>query len=194
MSEKKLYSVKEFAEIIGISHQAVYKKLRNELKTYVEIIDGKRYIRDDYFIQKKQEIQGKTSQPETTQPQLNEVAQLVAQQLRNQLNTANPSESDATLLREQLAAKDRQIEALENALAESQKQNAKKDEYIQEQGKKMAALIEQANQIASQAQVLHLAEKATPEAIQEPGQEPEAEQVEDSKKKDSFWRHLFKKK
>ena len=44
MENKELLTVSEFAEIIGISKQAVYKQLNNKLKPFVQRVENKTFI------------------------------------------------------------------------------------------------------------------------------------------------------
>lgn len=41
---KEYISIKEFAELAGVSQQAIYKQLNNKLKTYLKIVDGKKTL------------------------------------------------------------------------------------------------------------------------------------------------------
>lgn len=43
--EKEFYTVKEYAEIKGISVQAVYKKLNGTLKPFVEVVEGRKVLK-----------------------------------------------------------------------------------------------------------------------------------------------------
>ena len=38
------FTIKEFADIVGISTQAVYQRLDKDLKEYYTILDGKKYL------------------------------------------------------------------------------------------------------------------------------------------------------
>ena len=44
MIEGNYISIKEFAESLGMSPQAIYKQLNKKLKTYVVVIDGKKML------------------------------------------------------------------------------------------------------------------------------------------------------
>lgn len=44
-----LLSINDFAEELGITTQAVYKKTKTTLKPYVVLVDGKKYISKQYF-------------------------------------------------------------------------------------------------------------------------------------------------
>lgn len=47
MGKKEYYTVKEYAEIKGVSVQAIYKKLNTTLQPYVEIIEGRKVLRSE---------------------------------------------------------------------------------------------------------------------------------------------------
>lgn len=41
---KEYISIKEFAELAGVSQQAIYKQLNNKLKSYLKVVDGKKTL------------------------------------------------------------------------------------------------------------------------------------------------------
>ena len=41
---KDYISIKEFAELAGVSQQAIYKQLNNKLKTYLKVVDNKKML------------------------------------------------------------------------------------------------------------------------------------------------------
>ena len=41
---KEYISIKEFAELAGVSQQAIYKQLNNKLKTYLKVVDSKKML------------------------------------------------------------------------------------------------------------------------------------------------------
>lgn len=44
MKNEKLYSISEFAEKVGLSRQAIYKRLNTDLSTYVVNVDNKQML------------------------------------------------------------------------------------------------------------------------------------------------------
>lgn len=60
MKENEFYTIKEVSELMGVSVQSVYSKIKKEFKPYLKLIDGKKYLKkevlndinDDYFKQK----------------------------------------------------------------------------------------------------------------------------------------------
>lgn len=96
--DKQYISIKEFAERVGKSQQAIYKQLNNKLKKYVKVVENKKYLHisalDEYI-----------------KPQDNSTDE---QQLLNMLQT------NLKVLQEELSAKNRQIEKLETLLSQEQ--------------------------------------------------------------------------
>lgn len=41
---KEYLSIKEFAELVGVSQQAIYKQLNNKLKPYLKVVDNKKML------------------------------------------------------------------------------------------------------------------------------------------------------
>lgn len=102
MVEKDLLNIKEFAEKAGISIQAVYKQLNTRLKDYVVIVDNKKMLKKSAL----SEIYGKNQQEEKVETD----------------STENSTELNQVvqLLKEQLKAKDEQIERLTTLLNQEQ--------------------------------------------------------------------------
>lgn len=103
------YTVKEFATRAGVTPQSVYKRLRDKpaFQAYVVKIDGKRMIHKSALNE-----YGIDADPEVIEPD----------------NT--PQNDLIQILREQLQAKDKQIEALTEALTNAQKLQAASEQRI----------------------------------------------------------------
>lgn len=106
-----LLTVQQFADAAGISKQAVYKKLNNQLKPFVQLVDGKKMLQNKalseiYGVEVDQPSQP-NSQP-NSQPTVNQSQPLEAliAMLQKELDGKN----------EQIAAQARQIEQLTSAL------------------------------------------------------------------------------
>lgn len=137
-NKKEFYTVSEFAEIVGISRQAVYKKLNNQFKPFVNVIKGKKYLSHkalELFPRPKNDNQLSTKlstcQP-TCQPTVNQVEQPI-------LN----------FLQEQITAKDKTILDLLDQLKQAQEQNSKLAELLkseQDLNKANQILIAQAHE------------------------------------------------
>lgn len=111
--ENRLLTVKEFAEIAGVSVQSVYKRLNNQLSTFVKLVENKKMLeykalKDIYGIDIK--------------PKLNEVEQPIQPFIQPSLmeKTINLLEKQNEQLSKELEIKNKQIEELNNRLAECQ--------------------------------------------------------------------------
>jgi transcriptional regulator with XRE-family HTH domain len=132
--KNELLTIQEFADAAGVSKQAIYKRLNNQLKPFVQLVDGKKMLSNKALI----EVYGV------------EVEQKINPTLNNQ---SQPFESLIAMLQkeleaktEQLTAKDRQIEELQAALKREQE------------------LHTSAQRLHDQAQQLHLGSIAQIEA------------------------------
>lgn len=107
--ENRLLTVKEFAEIAGVSVQSVYKRLNTQLSTFVKLVENRkmleyRALREIYGID--------------IQPKLNEVEQIIQPSLMEK--TINLLEKQNEQLSKELEIKNKQIQELNNRLAECQ--------------------------------------------------------------------------
>ena len=101
MEQKEFLTIKEFAEVAGVSSQSVYKRLNSTLKPYLSIKNGKKYLNI-----KALELYSDTDDKDNF---LNENNQLATN--NNQL---------IQLLKDELEAKNKQIEKLQSLLEQSQ--------------------------------------------------------------------------
>ncbi len=108
-------SIKEFAKRAGITPQAVYKQLDNKLKPFLIMVDGKKALKIEALdlFRSNQENNG----------------------FNNELQTV------VNLLKDQLAEKDRQIEALNEALMRAQ-QLTDQAQHLQAAAEKKVQLLE----------------------------------------------------
>lgn len=164
MAKNNMLGVKEFAERAGVSQQAVYKQLNTRLKPYVELVEGRKLIAEQalfeiYGIEVKQ-----TSNQENNQP-------------HNQNSTENNPLYD--ILREELTAKNKQIEQLQAQVAQ------------------LTSALENTTASLRAAQALHAGTMKQQLLAESP---PEEEQCEDPAepavaeqpvKKPSLWKRLF---
>lgn len=126
--EKKqnLLTIKAFAEASGRSQQTIYKQIGTRLAPYVHAIDGQKYIehqalKEVFGIDVEQQFQPKDN---------------------NSFNrNDNPDHPLYAILREELAAKNRQIEQLQAELVEERKHSRE--------------LTDRVAVLAEQAQALH---------------------------------------
>ena len=124
---KEYISIAEYAEIKGISKQAVYKQCSTKLKPYVSTVDGRKVLKSDVL----------SGQVETTN-----------NQRQRSSSTKTVEEVDIiAFLKEQIKEKDIQIQRLQ----ESEKE---KDRHIQNQSEKLAELLAQSNALQQNNQLL----------------------------------------
>lgn len=98
-------SIKEFAKLAGVSTQAVYQRINKDLQSYCKEVDGKKTL--DIAALELFKV-------ETIQERLQSDCKAVDKDLQSALTET------ITALREQLAIKDKQIEALTTALMNAQ--------------------------------------------------------------------------
>lgn len=97
-------SVSEFARRAGVSKQAIYKRLSTDLSTYIKMIDGRKMLKSsalEHFKSRQED-----------------------NQTANQVETINLLKKTIDMLEKELAAKDRQIEALQQMVDQEQKLHA----------------------------------------------------------------------
>lgn len=129
----ELLTIKEVAQKAGVSTQAVYQRLDKDLKPYLQVREGKKYLKAGVL-----ELFNKAP----LQAPLQEVDKDLQRGLQAIVDT----------LREQLAQKDKQIETLQSELKE---QNA----HVRAQSEKLVLLVEQVNELQRNNQVLLKAEQ-----------------------------------
>lgn len=129
----ELLTIKEVAQRAGVSTQAIYQRLDKDLKPFLQVQDGKKYLEAGAL-----ELFNKAPLQETLQ-EVDKGLQSGLQEL-------------VEALKEQLAQKDKQIEALQGELKE---QNA----HVRAQSEKLVLLVEQVNELQRNNQVLLKAEQ-----------------------------------
>lgn len=108
MNERKYISVSEYAELKGITKQAVYKQLNNQLKPFLIVVEKKKYI----LLEALSEVE---------KERLNEVEQPIEQPFNNFFQP---------FLEKQIEEKDKQIESLLRQIDLLQEQNGKLTELL----------------------------------------------------------------
>ena len=126
-SGKQYLSIREFAVKAGKSSQAIYKKVDNQLSTYVILVDNQKYI-------------DKTALFEVFGLAVDNQVDNFSTKVDNQVDNQNqaPESSDVSkelleMLKEEIAKKDKQIEQLQANLQTAYMQiadMAKKAQYI----------------------------------------------------------------
>ncbi|MBR5583732.1 MAG: hypothetical protein IKW21_04320 [Lachnospiraceae bacterium] len=117
-------SVKEFADAVGISQQAVYKQLNNRLKPYLKVVNNKKMLDLSAL-----ELFKKEDKEDNQDQNNNQLLNQLLNQLQKELDEKG----------QQLKEKDKQIERLQQALDQAQKLNAMDKQKILELEDKMAA-------------------------------------------------------
>lgn len=164
-------TVKEYADLRGISIQAVYKQIRAGRLEVSEITEAGRkvkYIKADAAPGAPEAASEERPDPGPAQP------------------AADPVRVALDLLGAQLQEKDKQIERLQADIRE-------KDAHIREQAAQLAELLRNSQQLQAHAQ--HLLEQHDAEQLETVIEAQETEEVppaqEDKPKKRSFWAWLF---
>ena len=103
MSDKKYISVSEYAEIKGITKQAVYKQLNNKLKPFLIVVENKKFIDLSALTEEERE-------------RFNNGLTTEEQPLNNQIQP---------FLESQIQEKDKIIESLLRQVENLQEQNSK---------------------------------------------------------------------
>ena len=118
-------SIKDFAKRAGVSQQSLYKrlnKLNNQLNNYIKLVDNQKMI----DIRALQEVYGvEVEQP--IQPKIEPVEQPIQPNFDSILSQ---NQQMIDMLKEQLEAKDKQIESLQKLLDQEQHLNAMNHEKI----------------------------------------------------------------
>ena len=176
--EKQYLTVKEFADLAGVSVQSVYKKLgkaSNPIQRYFTVVEGVKCI-------DRKALDILYANNNTPAEEVEEEPQEIREE---------PKPKDST---------SRLLDILEMQLEEQRRQLQEKDNQLAEQSKQINSLLarlEEYSKIIDQQQKLTamntqalLAAEATP-AEPEPEVEPEQTIVEEPQKKKGFWSRLF---
>lgn len=141
MAKKEYLTISEFAERAAVSRQTVYNNLDKKLSKFTVEIDNKKLI----------EIKGL----EVFSVKKDVKMDTVDKEIDNNFTSENNSFKEVIkVLTEQLREKDKQIERLQEELRRAAASADEKDKYIQEQGRRLAELLEQSNKLQENNQVL----------------------------------------
>lgn len=147
------FTIKEFADIVGISTQAVYQRLDKDLKEYYTVIDGKKYLDKNVLTLFKDVIQKNSSENNS------DVSAFL--KTENQLLERQLSEKDSSItqLNEQLQStckeKDllaKQILELNNTIESLKKEILNKDSKILEISNSYDTLLTEKTQLENSMQ------------------------------------------
>lgn len=169
MAKKEYLTISEFAERAAVSRQTVYNNLDKKLSKFTVEIDNKKLIEIkglEVFSVKK-DVKMDTGDKE----------------IDNNFTSENNSFKEVIkVLTEQLKEKDKQIERLQEELRRAIASSDEKDKYIQEQGRRLAELLEQSNKLQENNQVL----------IGLANDKAKLEEGSSSNEKKGFFHRLFK--
>lgn len=140
MKNKEYITIKEYAELRGVSVSSVYKRLSTTLQNYVGEVEGKKVLKYQVIIDEG--LEG-----------VEDVLLEGSSTVEKEQNSIN-SNKTIQILTMQLKEKDKQIERLQEDLRRAAVSSDEKDKYIQEQGRRLAELLEQSNKLHENNQVL----------------------------------------
>ena len=124
MQEKDLLTVKEYAEAVGVSQQAVYQRLNKGLSSFVVEVKGQKFIKR----QALEEAQAQKDSSKVEQDSTKDSSK-VDQGLNNVDKLLETLSQTVTLLQGQLEVKDQQISELNKRL-EQALNNTSQSHYI----------------------------------------------------------------
>lgn len=171
MDRKEYLTVKEFAEVAGVSTQSVYKRLATSLQPYVREVDNQRMLN----IQALQDIYG-IEVGNSCKPERQEV-----------VNGCKLNSEEKAYYEERIKSLTDRVHELEIRLGEKESLIKEKDAHIEDlrlqvdHMKKEVELLHEDLQIEKKSNMLLLAQKNEEIAI-----------LEDQKqKKEPWWKRLF---
>lgn len=104
--DKELLSIKQFAEAVGQTQQAIYRQLNKRLKNYVVLESGKKYIKAEAVgMYTEQELNNNSSVEQAFNNELNGAERLIETQ-----------KQQIEMLQSEIEAKNNQIQALQEQL------------------------------------------------------------------------------
>lgn len=181
MDFEKIFTIKEFAELRGVSQQAIYKQLSGKLSPFVVVRDGQKYISGDFFRQASAQPEHSTNSTEDS-TKFNNHSTEVEQPVERDENTENYREM-LDILREQLREKDNQISTLFNQVQQLTNQLKTKDEMAS----RLTTLLENSQKIEAGRLLVEATSK-------EENNEPKGvNEAIDTKKKKGIFSRIFHK-
>ena len=172
-------TVKEFASKANVSVQAIYQRLDRDLKPYLKMFKGKKYIYSEglrFFV--KDDLT--TIQQELNKEDLTRFSESTNNPEIELLNGA------LTAFKEQLEVKDKQISELQAALKTEQEHSAQLTTALSQQQALHAGDIQR--QLVEQR-----AEGQTPTEQTNDSESAESETQDQTPQKQSFFQRLFKR-
>lgn len=148
------YTIAEFAELLGISKQAVYKRLEKDLSPFVVVEDGKKYILADALKPRAEEPKKKTKAEQAV---------------------------SASFLLEQIAEKDRLIQQQQETIKQQGEQIKTLEEHAIEQAKATTAILQEQQELQRNYQILLAQNRLLDSSTDETTIEPTVEEVVEEK-------------
>lgn len=179
--EKEYLTVAEYAEIIGITPQAVYQKLNKSLAPFCKEIKGKKYILSSVFQDYHTEEEVKTFKGVSTNDlkEIKDVSSDLNQEIKD--NSSGLNQEVSTILKvfqDQLKEKDEQIKTLLALNQDLQQTIKEKDEQLNESRQQIAGLFR------GEQELRYLSSTGT----------DSTQEQERTEHKPSLWDRIFNKK
>ena len=143
---KEYLTIKEFADLKGVSVSSVYKRLKTTLQPFVEEVESKKVLNI------------KVLEKEGLKPLKENVEEVSTSPLQ-----PSSTPSSTSFFEEQIKEKDKLIERLNKQLEDLQESNKKKDDFIQEQSRKLTELLELSDKASEVKQ--EVVEEVIPRAV-----------------------------
>lgn len=177
-SGKRYFTVREFATRAGVSNQAIYKQVANQLSTYVVMIDNQKYIDESALFDVYNIMVDNPVDNEVDNRKTNNIAAAAEDQKQGQ---SDVSKELIEMLKDEIKKKDQQIERLQERLDHAQDliaDMAQKAQYITAADKTEKIMMQQPkeNVVESDADNSETATAPQEKTIQKRG----------------FWKRLFK--
>lgn len=192
--EEKLLSIAEFAELVGVSKQAIYKQAKSEnskLAPFIETQGKMLFIKasalkevygvecDVSTIQPAIQPKDESIKPISTPIQPQEVEKVKPDNQPNSTQIQPLLEQVIAALQGQLEEKDRQISRLQEQAAEQAAEMREKDKIIQDQLTQMNELLRNSQMLQAQANKYLLASTEPPQDAAGEPQEVEVIETQD---------------
>lgn len=185
--EKEYLSIKEVAQLQGVSYQAVYKRLNTTLKNYVEVVEGRKMLRVEVLdaLGLKQNSTVKLNDNSTVEEKLNPNF--------NDNSNASSSQNEEEIIRIN-KRNEEIIDDLRAQLREKDKQIKEQSEHIVNLSGRLAELFENQQKLEANYQFLlgdgKLKEQDIVEVDAQGAEATEDKDAEKPKEK-GFLRRLF---
>lgn len=134
MMAEEYLTIKQFAAAAGVSEQAIYKRLNKSLKPYYRVIDGKKMIDKEALALYANSTSQSTPQPTVVKPVESPAFKALHAEVEETDNSTSSTTSSTTekeqiqalnrmidMVQKELDIKNKQIEDLNNRLAEALK-------------------------------------------------------------------------